>query len=100
MADNKKQRVPPLVELQNCSVILDGQRAVDEVCFTLARDERWALLGANGSGKTVLLKLLRGDLWPTPTGRERRIYFFDNEAHEQPLGIKERIAYVGPERQD
>src|SRR5262245_11229616 len=39
--------------------------------------------------------MLRGDVWPTPTGRERRAYRLDG------TGIaKERIAYVGPERQD
>src|SRR6185295_4567634 len=46
--------------------------------------------GPNGSGKTLLLKLLRGDVWPTPTGRERRTVRLD----------KEQIAYIGPERQD
>jgi hypothetical protein len=40
--------------------------------------------------KTLLLKMLRGDVWPTPTGRERRTARLD----------KGHIAYIGPERQD
>lgn len=80
----------PLIELAHCSLIFDAHRALDEVSFTLRRGERWALIGANGSGKTMLLKMLRGDMWPTPTGRQRRTTSL----------AKERIAYVGPERQD
>jgi molybdate transport system ATP-binding protein len=68
---------------------------LDDVSFALRAGERWALVGPNGAGKTFLLKMLRGDVWPTPTGRERRVYRLDG------TGIaKERIAYVGPERQD
>lgn len=80
----------PLIELSRCSLILDGHLVLDEIDFALRRGERWALIGPNGSGKTLLLKMLRGDVWPTPTGRERRNSQLD----------KERIAYVGPERQD
>jgi molybdate transport system ATP-binding protein len=79
-----------LIELVNCSLLFDGHRALDEVSFTLRRGERWALIGANGSGKTLLLKLLRGDMWPTPTGRQRRTSSL----------TKQQIAYLGPERQD
>jgi molybdate transport system ATP-binding protein len=72
-----------------------------DVEFTLQRGERWLLQGPNGAGKTVLLKLLRGDLWPTPARRETRRYrFADGEVDTQPLRAFERIAYVGPERQD
>ena len=69
--------------------------------FALRRGERWLLLGPNGAGKTVLLKLLRGDVWPTPTGRESRRYVFaDGRADAQPLDAFDRIAYLGPEKQD
>jgi len=89
-----------LISLSNCSIILDGKPALDDASFALRRGERWALVGPNGSGKTLLLKLLRGDMWPTPVGPERREYCFDGEVSESPIGAKERIAYVGPERQD
>jgi molybdate transport system ATP-binding protein len=90
----------PLIELANCSLLLDQQLILDDVNFALRPGERWALTGPNGSGKSMLLKLLRGDVWPTPTGRERRTWRVDGKARHQPAGIKELIAYVGPERQD
>ena len=85
----------PLIELTDCSLILDGHVVLDDVSFALRAGERWALVGPNGSGKTFLLKMLRGDVWPTPTGRERRVYRLGDDSSS-----KERIAYVGPERQD
>jgi molybdate transport system ATP-binding protein len=89
------------IELRDCSVRLGSHWALRDVSFTLRRGERWLLLGSNGAGKTVLLKLLRGDLWPTPTGREARRYAFTNrEVDTQPMAAFERIAYLGPERQD
>ena len=90
----------PLIEVSHCSIVLDEQPVLDDVSFALRKGERWALVGANGSGKTMLLKLLRGDVWPTPTGGEKRIYALDAKPSLEPAGSKERIAYVGPERQD
>jgi molybdate transport system ATP-binding protein len=86
----KLSNAVPLIELVDCSLIFEAHQALDEVSFTLHKGERWALIGANGSGKTMLLKMLRGDVWPTPTGRQRRTSSL----------AKEQIAYVGPERQD
>lgn len=87
---SKIELATPLIELSHCSLILDEHPVLDEVSFTMRRGERWALVGANGSGKTMLLKLLRGDMWPTPTGRQQR----------RSSLAKERIGYIGPERQD
>jgi molybdate transport system ATP-binding protein len=89
----------PLIELQHCSLILDEHTILDDVSFQLGAGQRWALIGANGSGKTMLLKMMRGDKWPTPTGHERRIYRFGGEA-TSIVGNKHHIAYVGSERQD
>lgn len=100
-----KRSAHPLIELSNCSLILDGHTVLDAVGFTLRQGERWALVGPNGSGKSMLLKMLRGDMWPTPTGREQRRYHLERAPGGEPIssnemGSKELIAYVGPERQD
>lgn len=89
----------PLIALHHCSLILDDHPILDDVSIEIRAGERWALIGANGSGKTMLLKMIRGDMWPTPTGRERRIYRF-GRATGEPAGHKRQIAYVGSERQD
>jgi molybdate transport system ATP-binding protein len=80
-----------------------------DICWRLRPGERWALLGDNGAGKTQLLKLLSGDVWPTP-GKERAAR--SPRAHDsgrsyregrQPLDLTEakpRVAYVGAELQD
>lgn len=89
-----------LIALEQCSVKLGEHWALREVNFRLHAGERWVVVGANGSGKSVLLKLLRGDLWPTPTGGERRRYCLSGVCHDQPGDDKRQIAYLGPERQD
>ena len=61
--------------------------------------ERWALIGANGAGKTQLLKLLAGDVWPTPTAAGRRTYRRGRRTVDL-IEAKSRIAYLGAEMQD
>ena len=89
------------IEVATASVRLGRHWALRDVSLDVRAGERWLLLGPNGAGKTVLLKLLRGDMWPTPTGREtRRYHLRDGEVLEQPLLAADRVAYLGPERQD
>lgn len=89
------------IELERVSVRLGSHWAVQDVSLDVRAGQRWLLLGPNGAGKTVLLKLLRGDLWPTPTGHEaRRYHLRGGEVLGQPRFATDRIAYLGPERQD
>ncbi len=94
---------PPLtlVSLDRVDVRLWGRTLLSDVSFALRQGESWALLGGNGAGKTTFLKLLRGEVWPHPSSRGRRLYHFpDREPCESPIGARERIALVSAEAQD
>jgi molybdate transport system ATP-binding protein len=78
-----------------------GERAVlRDVNWRIQPGQRWLLIGGNGAGKTQLLKLLAGSVWPKPTGNELRRYRWRGENFDMPAGVSEEIAYVGAERQD
>src|SRR5215216_4326760 len=78
-----------------------GERSVlRDVSWSIRPGQRWLLIGGNGAGKTQLLKLLAGSVWPKPTGKELRRYHWNGEVFDTPAGVADEIAYVGAERQD
>lgn len=95
MTQNYIQVILERIELRRA-----GRAVLRDIDWTISPGERWILAGANGSGKTQLLKLVAGSVWPAPTGRELRRYVWRGERYATPLEVKEEIAYVGPERQD
>jgi molybdate transport system ATP-binding protein len=77
-----------------------GERAVlRDVTWRIRANQRWLLIGGNGAGKTQLLKLVSGAVWPKP-GRGSRRYRLLGETFDTPAGVAEEIVYVGAERQD
>jgi molybdate transport system ATP-binding protein len=91
----------PLVVLDRASVTLGGAPVLRDVTLTLSAGDRWAVVGANGSGKSTLLRLLRGDQWLDPVlPGQRRFHGPDGEPSGSPIGLRERMALVGPEGQD
>ena len=90
----------PLVHLENVDVALSGQTVLRGLTWRLQPGESWAILGGNGSGKSTFLKLVRGDLWPAPDGRGKRVYAFDGEEQFTAVGVREKIALVSPELQE
>jgi len=94
------------VSLRSVSVRRGDKWVLRDITWQLRPGERWALLGHNGAGKTQLLKLISGDVWPTPTranaaAREKsaRIFRLGRRKIEL-IEAKQRIAYIGGERQD
>jgi len=81
---------------------------LDDVSWTIKPGQRWVLAGGNGAGKTQLLKIIAGAVWPTPADTQSpsavannsRRYRWRGETFPSPFEVKEEIGYVGPERQD
>lgn len=88
------------VRLVNVHLEREGRTILDNVSWTIRPGEHWVLAGGNGAGKTQLLKLIAGAVWPTPTGREVRQYHWCGELWPGPFEVRDEIGYVGPERQD
>jgi molybdate transport system ATP-binding protein len=88
------------VALSHIDLVRGGRRVLAGLNWRIRAGERWVLLGANGAGKSQLLKLIAGDVWPQPTLRARRRYCLRGEWHGQPQAVREAIAYLGSERHD
>ncbi|MEN3017130.1 MAG: methyl coenzyme M reductase system, component A2 [Candidatus Methanosuratincola petrocarbonis] len=50
----------PFIEIRNVSKSFNGNRVLDNVSLTIEEGERVGIIGKSGSGKTVLLSMLKG----------------------------------------
>ena len=90
-----------IVEIEDASAGYDGRAVLRGVSLALTRADRLAVIGANGNGKTTLVRLLAGELEPLAgerrEGREVVIGHFAQHqvetlrADETPLGMMIRL---------
>jgi molybdate transport system ATP-binding protein len=88
------------VDLSHVDLVRGGQRVLRDLSWHIRPGQHWVLHGANGAGKTQLLKLIAGDVWPSPRAETRRRCRWRGELFTEPYEVKEEIAYLGAERQD
>jgi len=88
-----------LIEMRGVDVALNGTTVLRDVTWSLRRGEHWMIRGANGSGKSTFLRLLRGEVWPAPS-RGTRIYRLDGGTQMTAIGVRQHIALVSPELQE
>lgn len=78
------------IEVQNLTKIYDGQKAIDEVSFSIGGAEIVGFLGPNGAGKSTTMKILSGHI--VETSGTANILGMD--VSKESLEIKKRIGYL------
>ena len=87
----------PLYTTEDVSVGYDGMAVIKNLSVRFDDDDRIALIGANGNGKSTLIKLLAGRLQPMAgkvgkSGKLRVGYFAQHQADELDLAATPLIA--------
>jgi molybdate transport system ATP-binding protein len=83
--------------LADVTVQYGDKKLLDTINWTVRAGERWALLGHNGAGKSILLSVLYGD---HPQAYANQVYVFDHRRGKPGTSIwdvKRRIGFVSPE---
>jgi len=88
------------VDLRHIDLDRNGRAVLRDINWTVEPGQRWVVTGANGAGKTQLLKLVSGAVWPTPGKRGLRQYRWHGETYNTPIEVLDAFAYIGAERQD
>lgn len=72
-----------IIECENVGKAMGGRQLLSGFTYTILRDERMAVVGPNGCGKTTLLRMLAGQLEPdegsVQIGDTVRVGFFAQE---------------------
>ncbi|MEL6773973.1 MAG: ABC-F family ATP-binding cassette domain-containing protein [Pseudomonadota bacterium] len=89
---------PPLMQVEGAALGYGDTAVLNRVSFRLDQDDRIALLGANGQGKSTLAKLIAGRLDPM-TGERRatprlRIGFFAQHQAEELVPAETPIDHL------
>lgn len=54
-----------ILSFENVSLIREGKILLEEINWRIQEKDNWGVLGLNGAGKTLLLQLITGSLWPS-----------------------------------
>lgn len=79
-----------LVSVDHISRYYGGNRAVDDISFSVRQNEVVGLLGVNGSGKSTIMQMISGVL-PVSTGR---IIISGHDMFEFPKDAKKNIGFL------
>jgi iron complex transport system ATP-binding protein len=62
--NNGNERIAPLIEYQNVTLMRKDRKALDGLTLSIGLGEHVAILGPNGSGKSTLIKTITRELYP------------------------------------
>lgn len=86
----------PIVEMRDLKIQYGQTVILKDFNWTIRRGDRWALIGANGSGKTTVFSIIFAD---HPMAYSQQVYLFGKRrgTGESIWDVKKRINYLGPE---
>lgn len=67
-----------MIKIENATKVIKGKTILDNINFTFEQGTVYGLYGRNGSGKTMLLRLIAGLIFPT----KGRVLFDDKVLHK------------------
>ena len=80
------------IEMENVWFVRQGKAIIHNFSWHVEEGTHWILMGPNGSGKTTVLKLIAGYLWPT----EGAISVLGNQFGKTDLrNLRRQIGWVG-----
>ena len=84
-----------LISIQNVCVDYDDKNILNNINWTINKNEFWLLTGPNGSGKTTILSMIYGN---NVKAFRQEIYLFGKKkgSGESVWEIKEKIGYFSP----
>jgi iron complex transport system ATP-binding protein len=88
-----------MVELKNISLRFAGQRTnvLNDISWHIRANENWVLFGRNGSGKTKLLEIITGYLFPS---EGEVIRFGSGQSGSDIREVRKRIGYISTALKD
>jgi ABC-2 type transport system ATP-binding protein len=80
----------PVIEIENLSREFEGNRALDELSFSVEQGEIFGLVGPDGSGKTTCLRILCGLIEPS----SGHVSVLGTDVSRHPELIRHEIGYM------
>ncbi|WP_390410366.1 ABC transporter ATP-binding protein [Lacticaseibacillus jixiensis] len=87
----------PILAFRDVSLERTTKTILKHIEWSIKPGENWAILGLNGAGKTTMLKMIHGDLWPTSGQLEVLGGVF---GHTSIPELTKRIGWVSTALQD
>ena len=84
----------PLIELNDVYKSFGSQRVLNRVSLKIQRAETLGILGMSGGGKSVLLQLIVGLLWPDQGEIRFKGRSLEEMSESDLLDVRRRVSYV------